>query len=150
MTTIAYDGRYIAADGRQCIESTIFDDDTNKFYYSGANLFVLCGRTSDCINFAKEFKEGEKCEYKNAGGFLFVDGIVYIVFPDEDNEKYTKNILTAKYWADGSGRDWAVAAMDHGKSALEAVKYATTRDSCSGGKIRLFDTETCKFVEIDQ
>jgi ATP-dependent protease HslVU (ClpYQ) peptidase subunit len=36
-------------------------------------------------------------------------------------------ILSPNY-AIGSGSQWATAAMDHGKSAKEAIEYAATRD----------------------
>lgn len=150
MTTLAYDGRYIAAEGRETMGGVICRDDTDKFYQVGANLFALCGETPNCIKFAKDFKDGLEVSYSDCGGFLFVNGNIYLVFVDRDEKKICMNQLTTKYWADGSGRDWAIAALDHGKTAVEAVKYAITRDSCSGGLIRCFDTQTCKFIKVKQ
>jgi hypothetical protein len=39
--------------------------------------------------------------------------------------------------ADGSGYKFALGAMDHGKSAKDAVKYAMTRDIYTGGKVKV-------------
>lgn len=41
--------------------------------------------------------------------------------------------------AAGSGSSWAMAALDHGKDAHDAVEYAMSRDSCSGGIITVLD-----------
>jgi len=150
MTTIAYDGRYLVAEGRETMSSTIVRDDTDKFYKIGSDVFVLCGRTSDCVKFSNEFKEGLQVNYTDAGGFYFDGTEVSLVFVCTDTNKIMKSRLTTKYWADGSGRDWAIAALDFGRSAVEAVKYATTRDSHSGGLIRCFDTRTGKFIKVKQ
>lgn len=40
--------------------------------------------------------------------------------------------LDEKHWAIGSGADFALAAMDFGKTAVEAVEYASRRDSGTG------------------
>ena len=37
----------------------------------------------------------------------------------------------------GSGGDFALAAMDFGCSARQAVKYAMTRDTCTGGRVKV-------------
>lgn len=39
-------------------------------------------------------------------------------------------------YAIGSGSTWALAAMDHGKSAKDAIEYATTRDPYSKAPIQ--------------
>jgi ATP-dependent protease HslVU (ClpYQ) peptidase subunit len=44
-------------------------------------------------------------------------------------------------WAIGSGQHFAIAAMDLGKSAEEAVAYAMTRDVYSGGEITVLTLE---------
>lgn len=42
----------------------------------------------------------------------------------------------------GSGWQWAMAAMDFGASAIEAVNYAKKRNCHTGGKIFYFNFET--------
>lgn len=36
----------------------------------------------------------------------------------------------------GTGWKWALAAIDHGRNAVEAVKYAATRDHDTGGDVQ--------------
>jgi len=46
----------------------------------------------------------------------------------------------------GSGWEFALSAMDFGKSSHEAVEYAMTRDSCSGGKVHTYDIKLKQFI----
>ncbi|HNB02472.1 MAG TPA: hypothetical protein PLK61_11760, partial [Nitrosomonas sp.] len=146
------DGRYIAADGRESMSSTIVRDDADKFYWRGHELFALCGKTPHCKQFATEFSVDKKPsdETNECGGFLFDGNEVFMCFIDEDLKTYSKCKISIYRWADGSGRNWAIAALDHGKSAIEAVKYAMIRDKHSGGTIRCFDTKTKQFVKVKQ
>lgn len=41
----------------------------------------------------------------------------------------------------GSGYQFAIAALDLGKTAKEAVNYAKTRDIYTGGRVRVFDVK---------
>ena len=45
-------------------------------------------------------------------------------------------LRTEKYAAVGSGAVFAIAAMDCGKSAVEAIRIAKKRDVNTGGRIR--------------
>jgi len=44
-------------------------------------------------------------------------------------------LVDEKVYAMGSGGDWARAALDHGKTAEEAIEYAATRDSFTKGPV---------------
>lgn len=44
-------------------------------------------------------------------------------------------------FAMGSGRDFALAAMDHGKTPAESIEYAKTRDVYTGGEVHTHDIE---------
>lgn len=149
MTTIAYDGRYIAADGRSTIGSLIVSDIVDKFYVRGNRIFALCGSSEFIPVFVDEFVAYKEVSHTHAneGGFLFEEGKVFSVFIDEDTKLFRKNITDGEIWAEGSGRDFALAAMDLGKSAIDAVRYAATRNTGTGGAIRCFDTKTGKFTK---
>jgi hypothetical protein len=43
------------------------------------------------------------------------------------------------YLCYGSGGNFALAAIDHGKSPIDAIEYAKTRDPFTGGKISCYD-----------
>ena len=148
MTTIAYDGRYIAADGRETIGGGIIcSDSIDKSIKSEKGIFFLCGSSVDCKYMAKEFSPRGKTEITGSiSGFLFSDGRVYWVGVDEG--QYFMDSQDGIIFSCGSGREFSLAAMDHGKNAIEAVKYAMTRDSKSGGKIICFDTQTGEFLGI--
>ena len=150
MTTIAYDGRYIVADGLCKMDSTIVSDSVEKFYYRDDLMFALCGTTQHCHEFANDFEalKSPSNKYLDAGGFLFENEEVFLVFVCPDNNVFVKNRMIGDIWADGSGRDWAIAAMDHGKTAIEAVQYAATRDIGTGGQLKCFDTHTKKFIKV--
>jgi len=49
-----------------------------------------------------------------------------------------KSILMDKQWAFGSGGEFALAAMDLGQTAQQAVKFASKRDLFTGGKIQSY------------
>lgn len=149
MTTIAYDGRYIASDGRETWGNMICDDRIDKSITTSLGVFFLAGVAADCNRFAKDYMVGVKTEIDSSTvGFLF-----------SNNECYTVGIADGVFWdylqtgnpfTVGSGEQYAIAAMDHGKSAIDAVKYAITRDCKSGGKITCYDTHTSKFIKVKQ
>lgn len=149
MTTIAYDGRYIAADGRETMSTIITNDSVDKSIKTDKGLFFLCGQSKDCKEFAKEFAPREPTKITSSiSGFLYKDKEVYWVGVSEG--EYFLDSQDGVLLAAGSGRDYAISAMDHGKSAVDAVRYAITRDSCSGGKIICFDTSTGEFIKVKQ
>ena len=44
--------------------------------------------------------------------------------------------------ADGSGRKFALSAMDFGCGAVDAIKYAAKKDIFTGGEIQVVDITT--------
>lgn len=149
MTTIAYDGRYIAADGRETYGNMICEDFVDKSIVTSSGIFFLAGGASDCIKFSKSFIVDQKTDIDDDTiGFLFKEDACFMVgisdgvFWDYDQ--------TGKPFSVGSGSQFAIAAIDHGKSAVDAVRYAITRDCKSGGKITCFDTKTKKFIKVKQ
>lgn len=149
MTTIAYDGTHIAIDGRETINSTIFTDEKQKYFITKDYVFFMCGSSEGCAQFAEDFKEGDKPShpFHDVGGFVVKERKVFLVFIDDDDKAYRMNRLSVQMWADGSGRDFALSALDHGKSAADAVKYASSRDSKTGGIINIYNVKTGKLTK---
>ena len=147
MTTIAYDGKNIAIDSRVSAGKLIVTDSGIKYKYNKNRLFFLCGATDKIDFFYKNFAETQKCEFEGIEvcGFLLADGKVSFVGVDAgkffscDTEGITR--------ACGSGGDFAIAAIDHKKSAEHAVKYAMTRDIYSGGHVHVFCAKTCRKIK---
>lgn len=64
---------------------------------------------------------------------------------DDTREWYGEVMkVQAKAYAIGSGSSWALAAMDNGKSAHQAVAYACTRDNNSRPPIYKLELKPCR------
>lgn len=150
MTTIAYDGRYIAVDSRLSSNGHVATDECKKFdifedwilFWSGVihqkdlciNIFIAKG----------EFFEDAKV---NLTAYNKKTKSVYHTYVE--NKKFIMDKLEWKD-AQGSGSCYAIGAMDAGKSAVDAVKIAMKRDCATGGKIHCLDTHTGKFIKVKQ
>lgn len=137
MTTIAYhhDSGEIAVDGRTTAGGIIVTDKSNKIIrrQDGA-LFFMTGATSDFADYCNEFSNGKKPSRAfDCGAMAVFDGVVHLTGVDGDSGFFASP--RGENCAIGSGSHFATAAMDFGKSAKQAVKYAATRDSSTGGKI---------------
>ena len=76
-------------------------------------------------------------------GILIEKGMAYSLFVEE--ERIFKSEINYND-AFGSGFRFALAAMDHGKSAKEAIEYAMTRDIYTGGNIQVIDVESGELI----
>jgi hypothetical protein len=142
MTTIAYHhgDKEIAIDSRACAGGLISTEKMNKVVKNNLGTWFLCGSVCDIADFVKLTKNeilhkdleltvsGLRMNNDTVASVFIVDG----VFCEEIIE-YSVTL--------GSGCDFALAAMNHGKSAKEAVKYAMTRDVYTGGRIRVFNVK---------
>lgn len=140
MTTIAYDNarKSIAVDGRCTGDGIIKTDEDIKYLFTCDQAWFFCGQVSDYYLLLQAFN-GEKVSKCDSNALLVIDKQVYLCGVDEGRfwkEKVNYNC------AIGSGYKFALAAMDFGKSAKEAVEYAATRDTYTGGKIFVFDINT--------
>ncbi len=94
---------------------------------------ACCGDVGQIHKFIKWYRGGRKDEapeLDNFGAIAIVRGVIALwdgdaEMPCEWGEKL----------AIGSGTTWAMAAMDFGKTAAEAVEYASTRDNATGSVI---------------
>lgn len=150
MTTIAYDHKagQIAIDGRTAAGNTILSNSDIKWRKDGEDYWFLCGSVCDEDRFVDHLKASEPENPKwpiEASAFFVSGGKVYQCVVCEDGAP-AKSLLT---YSDtmGSGGVFAMAAMDHGKTAKEAVEYAATRDTGTGGKVSIFDVGRMEFIE---
>lgn len=131
MTTIAWDGKTLAADslGDKCgwkIPSQKIIRLRDGRLYGTAGAFGQCLAVADWLN----HRDGGAPEAEDAGGIIIgLDGHAYAV------ERHATLIRLPKTAAAGSGRDFALAAMRCGKTAAEAVKIAIEFDVYSGGRV---------------
>lgn len=143
MTTIAYDGKYLAADGRTTNGGTIVTDDKvkiikldskikycpNKLDLDSLTYLALSG-DSACITPILDYIY-HKIDFKDLSCtcLLFTKKYVY----RSEGNCFFK--ITDDPIAIGSGAKFALTAMKLGKSAKEAVEIACQMDIYSGGKI---------------
>jgi hypothetical protein len=161
MTTLAFDGRYAAADGRATCGNMITGKQAKK-------LFLING----VLN-------GEETEYlfMGAGSFAMLTVVQNwleqgndlfsqdpdLTIPELQPESFEGMIVTRNKEvfdledtlvpmpaespsAGGSGCPFALTAMNCGQNAVQAVYTAIGMDIGSGGQVTAFDTEAWEFV----
>ena len=136
MTTIAFDGKFICCDGRVTVGSIIAEEHEKKAVKIDDDIFILAG---DCFD-AEMFLSSKAGDSSGAAqgayiGFWVSELGVRVVYFDEGEKYWT----CAHRWAIGSGGEFAIAAMDHGASAIDAVRYAHTKDNNTGKPYQLVD-----------
>jgi len=152
MTTIVYDhkNKQIACDSRSTIGGTIIDSEAIKYKLVGDKLWFISGRPGDADTFIQQYNPLHSANENMdvSGMFVILEGDcaggVYMAYKDSDNT-YAECMVNHNY-AQGSGDQWALAALDFGYSAREAVEYAMTKDVYSGGKVHVYDIEKAVFL----
>lgn len=129
MTTIAYDGRSLAGD----TQTSLFNDRYVKVRtLSDGRLYGACGELQDMIAVRQwlEFS-GDKPKVE--------DGFACIVIAAGECLHYENKLVAMPvahpHFAVGSGRDFAMAAMQLGKSAAEAITVAHALDIHTGAEV---------------
>jgi hypothetical protein len=152
MTTIAYDGKFIAVDSRVTYRNSIQDDDFNKSFYDAETerTFFLAGDSTELKRFSEIFEHKKKIDFdiNTTGIMVDRDRKVFIAAYEVKGEgwQFYEMDITGKKYVDGSGGDYALVAMDLGKTAKQAVQIAMTRDPFTGGTIRVYDVSKRKFL----
>lgn len=150
MTTMAYDGRYIAIDSRITCGSWISTDDFDKTVETDEWVVFWTGDLDKKEDFILAFlNNGKVNEPAKTSLFAFnkKSEKLFDVFSQEC--VILKSPITFKD-SRGSGSSHAITAMDFGAGAIDAVKAAMKRCNCTGGTIRCFDTKTKKFIQVKQ
>ncbi|MFA5567960.1 MAG: hypothetical protein WC972_04855 [Trueperaceae bacterium] len=140
MTTIAYRDGVLAADTQVNNGSARVGTVQKVHRRADGHMAAGTGDFSYTQRFIAWFLGGEAGEpplpkrgddgNDEGQGFIFrPDGRIVCFEGTGPNE------LTAPYWAQGSGRNFALGAMAHGASAEEAVQAAMRHDVWTGGEI---------------
>jgi len=146
MTTIVYDhkNKQIACDSRTTNGWMIITDDAIKYKSEGDLMWFLSGRAGEAETFITNFKELEDAHKSLDNVGYFIDNkVVYLA---NINEGVFRSCDMTCNSGVGSGGDWALSALDFGKTAKEAVEYAITKDFGSGGKVHVYDIEKGEFI----
>ena len=144
MTTIVYDkvNGVIAADGRVTSDGIIMTDCDTKIEVIDGECYAGSGASPDIRNLT-EIAAGKRSP--NDGESLEANMIF-----TKDEKVFMCACENGKlgFWeltyddAIGSGREFALAALDFECSAVDAVAYAATKDIYSGGEITSFKVST--------
>jgi hypothetical protein len=118
MTTAAWDGRTLAADTLG-VQSNLKRKTSKVFRLKDGNLFAGCGEYDDVLS-AREWLEN---------GGSTPEGCFRV------EHSLLRQPIAEPFTAIGSGRDFAIAAMYLGKSAVEAVDIACLYDAWTAGPI---------------
>ena len=131
MTTIAWDGRTLAADTRATACGLAYGI-VKAVRLKDGRLYGASGAADDC-KAAQNWLDsgGEKPTVKDYAGIVI--GADLSIWRYED--KLVPFPVTDRFHAIGSGRDFAIAAMHMGKTAREAVELAIVYDIYTGGPI---------------
>ena len=137
MTTIAYNhkDKEIAVDSRFTRGDVISTDKGVKVLKKGGVIFVCAGLSAQYQNIVDMWFTCEAVKDLRCSAFVVDNGVVYDYGIDCDGE-ISKEAIDENL-SKGSGEIWALAAMDFGRSAKDAVKYAMTRDIYTGGTVKV-------------
>lgn len=137
MTTIAYRDGIIAYDSRVTRGSLIDHDDYEKLIHRQGHQFLLSGSGPDFGALLDEyFGVAISDRPLDAHGLAITNGRLCLIGHEAESGFWVDDVWLDRPFATGSGRDFALAAMDMGASAKQAVKVASRRDVYTGGKIR--------------
>jgi len=138
MTTIAYHhgDKQIAIDSRVTSSGVVITDSYCKIIKRNNRTFFMSGLCADYDRFINEFEDGAGTVELECFCLMIHKGKGYRI--TQEGNRYLTSELT---YCDaiGSGWQFAMAAMDFGKSAKEAVQYASKRDIYTGGKIKVYN-----------
>lgn len=146
MTTIAWDGRMLAADTQETAAGHIrLQYRSHKLIELPDVFFVGCGPSSECARLEAWVRRGMKIEDAPQ---LEGEGQSAVVVNKRSRAVWTvtgRNTAVAvechePFMATGSGWEFAYAAMALGKNAREAVEFAARFD--------LFTSVPVDFIEI--
>lgn len=143
MTTIAWDGRYLAADTRETWDKSI-PTYTRKIEILSPEIIIAYAGTSYIYKEVKEFLMGQRPklpkEAKASEAILILRGDAFNWTMDGSVRIYTPP------HAIGSGWKYAWTLMQSGKSAVEAVQLTSELDIWTNNVVDVYDTKTKKLT----
>lgn len=145
MTTIAYKDGVIAYDSRVTgSNGVIVDDNFDKVHVGSDLTFFYCGSPADLEDFVKSFIDWKVCRDTE----IDMEAMVYdwkastlyrSSIDPEIRAPFKLKYRRDNHYAMGTGSRFALAFMDTGMSAYDAVRATANRDSYTGGIIKTFE-----------
>lgn len=151
MTTVAWDGKLMAAD-------TLATDSWGLKHYASDKIAVHCPPRGEYVLIGMAGEKGHLAKWIRSIDGMTIDEIVARGYPDHHTDTNDPAIMlvtrvgsdiklyihvngafltgiTREFHAIGSGRDYALAAMHLGKCAIGAIKVAMEFDNGTGGEV---------------
>lgn len=141
MTTIAYKDGVIAYDSRQTRGGAIVSDDAPKCQVVDGVSFFLAGAVCDEKALIAAYFGTPSAVPVECSGYAVDGGRLLMVGYDDKTGIWKQELDPANPDAIGSGSAYALAAMDMGASAEDAVRAAMKRDIYTGGRVRTMRVE---------
>lgn len=136
MTTIAYKDGVIAYDGRQTRNDRIVSDSAAKCKVVDGVSFFLTGTVCDENALISAYFGTASPSPVECSGYAVDAGKLMMIGHDDTTGIWKQDLDPANPDAMGSGAQYALAAMDMGASAEDAVRAAMKRDIYTGGAVR--------------
>lgn len=136
MTTIAYKDGVIAYDSRQTRGDRIVSDDCSKCETVDGVSFFLSGAVCDEKALIAAYFGAPSSAPVECAGYAADGGSLFMIGHDDKNGIWKQPLDLSNPDAIGSGAAYAIAAMDMGASAEDAVRAAMKRDIYTGGTVR--------------
>lgn len=151
MTTIVYDSKekIIACDGLLSGGDMAVELGFEKWIETDLYIDFLSGYTSMYKYISESFAHNQPSEMLDGDcyGFRVSKEDKTVMFISQSDGRFLGSETTGISRTVGSGCDFALASLDHGGSAVEAVKYAATRDLYTGGVITSYNLETGEWLK---
>ncbi|RIJ09882.1 proteasome subunit beta [Pseudomonas sp. 91RF] len=136
MTTIAYKDGVIAYDSRQTRSDRIVSDNAPKCQVVDGVSFFLSGAVCDEKALIAAYFGTPSPVPVECSGYAVDAGKLMLVGHDDKTGIWKQELDLSNPDAIGSGAQYALAAMDMGASAEDAVRAAMKRDIYTGGQVR--------------
>lgn len=160
MSILAWDGKIIAADKR-AVNGDLYITTTKLFKVLDFGMVIggyagFVGDAGQGMALLKWLADGaEPIEYpafqatENWTRLIHIDDIYSPIIVKEYQQTAYPLIHEERYLAWGSGRDYALAAMYLGKSAIEAVKFCSNFDPNCGNGVTHFEPLSKEIIRHD-
>lgn len=142
MTTIAWKDGILAAD-KQVTWGNQKSRMSYKVIVGEASVYAITGDLSRGLRFVADLESGSEKRTK-------LKDTTVIEFDKKTGkiksweDRHVALPIEVKFWADGSGGQFAMGAMEVGATAEEAVKAAAKHDSFTGMGVQVFVSEKAK------
>lgn len=141
MTTVAYKNGWMVSDGRECFKDRIDFERTKKIWrLADGSLFGGAGNSTGILQLRDALINMKKLKGKHILPNLTIKGTQGILAEKKKAFYYERGAWQEiNYpYSIGTGSDYALAAMDAGCTAEEAVRIAMKRDLYSGGRLQKY------------